>query len=176
MNTYMATVKQKLAFKKTLENGGSVSKAMRETKYNKSVAKNPKILTASKGWKELMDQYMPEDLLAKKHIELLSSVTLEKLSFTPETEDDEIKAVIADMPGYKFLYLKKIKGSARGSNIQEKIAYVRAPDTMTQDKALDKAYKLRGSYSAEKKDITTDGKPILDVGSMLLKAYDAGKD
>lgn len=68
----MATVKQKLAFKKTLENNGSVSKAMREAKYAPGTAKNPKILTESKGWQELMQQHLPDNSLAKKHRQMLN--------------------------------------------------------------------------------------------------------
>jgi hypothetical protein len=52
----MATQKQKKAFDKTLENGGNVTKAMREAKYKETTINNPKNLTESKGFEELMDE------------------------------------------------------------------------------------------------------------------------
>ena len=41
--------------------------------------------------------------------------------------------------------------------VVKKIAYYNAPNAIIQDKALDKAYKLRGSYAAEKKDVNVKG-------------------
>lgn len=57
------TAKQKRAALKTLENGGNVSKAMREVGYSASVAKNPQKLTQSKGWEEFLDEYFPDSKL-----------------------------------------------------------------------------------------------------------------
>ena len=68
----MATIKQKLAAEKTMENNGIVSKSMKQVGYSPNTAKNPKVLTESKGWKELMEKYIPDNLLAKKHKELLT--------------------------------------------------------------------------------------------------------
>ena len=67
----MATLKQKRAVKNLVENGGNVSKAMREAGYSKATAKNPKKLTERKDWQQLLEEYLPDDLLAKKHNELL---------------------------------------------------------------------------------------------------------
>ncbi len=69
----MTTVKQKLAVKKTLENGGNVSKAMKEAGYSKAMAKNPQKLTESLGWQELMEKELPDSNLIKVHKEGLSN-------------------------------------------------------------------------------------------------------
>lgn len=68
----MATFKQKEAFKKISENLGNVSKTMREVGYSDITAATPSNLTNSKGWKELMDTYLPEEDLIKVHKEGLS--------------------------------------------------------------------------------------------------------
>lgn len=100
----MATTKQHKVVKKILENTGmSVSKAMAESGYPPATAKNPQQLTNSKGWKELMKEYLPDDLLAQKHQELLNKT--------------------------------EITGDI---------------DTQAVSKGLDMAYKLKGSYAAEK--------------------------
>ena len=65
----MATEKQKKTFEKALENNGNVSKAMRESGYSENYAKNPQDLKKSKGWQELVAEYLPDELLAKVHTE-----------------------------------------------------------------------------------------------------------
>ena len=59
----MPTVKQKRAVEAIAENGGNVSKAMREVGYTDITAATPKKLTESKGYKELLDKYLPDDLI-----------------------------------------------------------------------------------------------------------------
>ena len=62
----MSTVKQKRVAKKILENPRlSVGEAMRESGYSPNTAVHPKDLTESQGWKQLMDKYMPDELLAQ---------------------------------------------------------------------------------------------------------------
>lgn len=68
----MATIKQELAVQEMVENGGNVSGAMRAVGYSVATAKNPSKLTESDGFKELMQKYLPDELLAKKHLELLN--------------------------------------------------------------------------------------------------------
>lgn len=53
----MATMKQKQALDKIVENRGtSISKAMRDVGYADNTAKNPKNLTKSKGFDELCEE------------------------------------------------------------------------------------------------------------------------
>ncbi len=68
----MATVKQKLAFKKMLENRGNASKAMTKAGYSKAMAKNPQSMTRSKGFRELLEKYLPDSSLAAKHKALMN--------------------------------------------------------------------------------------------------------
>lgn len=70
----MATIKQKQAFNKLAETNGNVSKAMREAGYSPNT-NNPSQLTESKGWQELMDEYLPESDLVKVHKEGLKATT-----------------------------------------------------------------------------------------------------
>jgi hypothetical protein len=50
----MATIKQKALCRKIIENNGNVSKSMREVGYSKETAKNPKNVTNSIGFQELI--------------------------------------------------------------------------------------------------------------------------
>lgn len=68
----MATIRQKQALAKMVENGGIISKAMEDVGYSSNTAHTPQKLTESKGWKELMDEYLPDSLLVSKHNALLN--------------------------------------------------------------------------------------------------------
>lgn len=61
----MATHRQKLALEKLVENGGNVSKAMIEAGYSPNTAKTPSKLTNSDGYAELMESYLPDDMLLR---------------------------------------------------------------------------------------------------------------
>jgi hypothetical protein len=61
----MATERQKLAVDKIIENRGNVSRAMLEVGYSPATARNPKNLTDSDGFKELMETYLPDDMLLR---------------------------------------------------------------------------------------------------------------
>lgn len=67
----MSTIKQKNVFKKIAENHGNISKSMLQVGYSPNTAKKPQNLTESKGWQELMQEYLPDSLLAERHRELL---------------------------------------------------------------------------------------------------------
>lgn len=56
------------------ETGGkSVSGAMRKAGYSPATAKTPEKITGSQSWQALMDKYLPQDLIATKHAELLDA-------------------------------------------------------------------------------------------------------
>lgn len=78
----------------------------------------------------------------------MNATHLEKLDFNGETSDEEIAQVVSEMEGYKLL--KIVERISESGTVYAKYAYVKAPDNQTQDKALDKAYKIKGSYAPEK--------------------------
>lgn len=76
----------KNVFKRTLENGGNVTKAMREEKYSEATINNPINVTKTKSWEMLLDEYLPDDLLTKVTKEGLQA-TMVKTSLTePDRE------------------------------------------------------------------------------------------
>lgn len=104
----MSTQKQKLAHSKIVENGGNVSKTMKESGYSPATAKTPSKLTRSKGWQELMEKYLPEKLLARKHRQLLNKKQvvvigrgINREAFPTKEIDTEAVARGLDM-GYKL--------------------------------------------------------------------------
>lgn len=135
----MATEKQKRAVKKTLENGGNVSKAMKESGYRDSVAKNPKKLTESKGWEELMEENLSDEELMEVHKEGLRAIKKEH-KIIDRDEDGK--------PVYDFVDVE---------------------DYVTRHKYLDTGYKLKGKYAPTESKISgkLDIKQI--AGSKIIK-------
>lgn len=116
----MATEKQKKAISNVVENGGNVSRAMKDAGYSEQTAKNPSKLTDSKAWNELMDKYLPDKSLAKIHNEGLKATTNK-----PHLIDRDDKG----RPVYD---------------------YIPEEDYQTRHRYLDTAYKLKGKYAADK--------------------------
>ena len=66
----MATIKQKLATKNVVGNGGNVTKAMRDAKYAEATLNTPQKLTESKGYKEELANYgLTEELVKSSLVE-----------------------------------------------------------------------------------------------------------
>ena len=105
----MATIKQKRAVKKIVENRGNISKGMREAGYSKATAKNPKNLTESKSWEKLMGEYLPDEDLTKKHQELLNATRLEHMVFPINTKDKNCDCpyIMEDDQGDELLFRVK---------------------------------------------------------------------
>lgn len=66
----MVTIKQKLAVDNIVKNSGNVSRSMIEAGYSPASANNPKALTDSKGFKQLMKEAgLTENLIATSLVE-----------------------------------------------------------------------------------------------------------
>lgn len=73
----MPSLKAKETAKIIMENHGKigVSTAMEQAGYSPATAKNPKNLTESKGWEDLLEHYFPDEKLNQKLEEGLESYT-----------------------------------------------------------------------------------------------------
>lgn len=158
----MATERQKKAIKKVVERGGNVSKSMREAGYSPKTAKNPKKLTESKAWEELMEQNLPDKDLAKAHKRLMNSNRIDHMVFPLNITDNEIKELMASVN----CIVKKFMHSETQTHI-----WFWSPDNKARKDALDMAYKLKGKYAPEKhqvevQEITQEEK---DLANKALK-------
>lgn len=94
----MATIRQKKLAKKLIENGGkSVSATMLEVGYTEGYAHNPQKITQKKSWAELMEQYLPDDLIAERHHALLEKKDKDG---QPHTDVKGAIAMAHDLKGY----------------------------------------------------------------------------
>lgn len=148
----MATIKQKRAMKEIVENGGNVSKGMVAVGYSENTAKTPQKLTESKGWLELVEEYLPDTDLAKVHKEGLKAT---KRSGTG---------------GMKIGIGTDGKVSDMGhTEIDE-------PDYATRHKYLDTAYKLKGVYAPEKKELSGEIKTNTLTPEQVAKINEVALD
>ena len=140
-NKITPTMKQRRAIKNVVENGGNVSKAMRDAKYSIETAKNPKKLTDSRAWEELVEENLPDKDLSRLHKKLLNSKRIEHMVFPTATEDKDITSL-----------LKSVNCVVR--KIQHGDMAIHVWFWATNDKALqsglEMAYKLKGRYAPDK--------------------------
>lgn len=91
----MATTKQKKAFTFLSENIRNpkpipLGQLLIKAGYSIRVAEKPKLVTESKGFQELLEEQMPDDLLTSKHVDLMETKRIEHMVFPlgPAGEDD----------------------------------------------------------------------------------------
>lgn len=82
------SIRQKLVAQKVVENRGNVSKAMKEAGYSDAYASNPQQFKASKTWEELLEEYLPDDLLTKVALEGLFA---KRIQTSPTEGDREVE-------------------------------------------------------------------------------------
>ena len=114
------TLKQEEAVKKIVENHGNISQAMRDVGYSPATAKNPKNLTESKAWPQLMEEQLPDKEVLEEHR----------------------KGLHATKPIGALVIIKK--------DGEQEVVYknnegvIEVDDTPTRLKAVELAYKIKG--------------------------------
>ena len=94
------TIKQTTAIANIVENGGNVTKGMRDAGYKEGSINNPKSLTESKAWQEVFEKHLPDEKLFTKHNEALDATKWN--DFTGEREEDHAIRLKAVELGYKL--------------------------------------------------------------------------
>lgn len=136
------TLKQKKAAERIVENHGNIYKSMIEAGYSPNTAKNPKNLTESKSWEQLLDE-IPDDLLKQKILEGL------------EAEKPIGASILVNKDG------NVIKADDEGA--------ISVPDQPTRHKFIDTALKLKDKYPAEKRKIQGDAENPLSLEIVITE-------
>lgn len=82
------SIRQKKVMEKLAVNGGSMKSAMLEAGYSEEYASNPQKLIKTKTWEELLDEYLPDDLLTKVALEGLFA---KRIQTSPTEGDREVE-------------------------------------------------------------------------------------
>lgn len=164
----MATRRQELAVQIYLGNPGiSKSEAMRRAGYAENTIKNPKDLTESPAWKELLEQHLSDKKLVNKHKELLEATKLESATFPNFVPKDMIREILLEAG---------CKPRNYEMNPKTGITHVWywAPDRKAQASALDLAYKLKGRLTQK---VEHSGNiPVAMVEFLGDEGSDSGQD
>lgn len=156
----MATIKQKQFAQKLVENGGkkSVAKLAEEVGYSENTAHTPKKITGGKGFLDEMEKLCPEKTLAQLQRVQLKAVKEKIMTFKADVDDEMIKKIVKSL-GFKLIHIftnEKELTVGRGKNKRtetiklDKQVYCSVPLFEYRDRALDKMYKIKGVYSAER--------------------------
>jgi len=169
----MATDRQKKAADLKLKNirkpTKSDKKILEEAGYSESVADHPDSVMESKGFKELVEDALPDTELLAGHKKLLNDRKIDHMIFPKAVTDDEINELFEDI-GCK---VRKIKHGETANHVWFWVINAKA----LKD-GLDMAYKLKGSYAAEKKatvQLNLNADIDVDPASMELKKEYEGK-
>ena len=140
----MAKIRGKMVLKelqKQVGKGGkpNLSKAMQAVGYTESYAESGNVLK-KKSWNQLMEQYLPDELLARTHNQLLNSKEIRQLNFNYTISDEEIQELI-ESQGNVFISTKRFMTTAT--------VFFSAPNDNIRHKASELGYKVKGKMAPE---------------------------
>lgn len=152
----VATIKQKRAFSIFSENlragtPATFGEILIGAGYSIESSKRPTDVTKSKGWQELMEEALPDDLLAQTHNDLLKTTRIDHMvfpAFTGEPDDDEGKttagATLTDKDIREMLAEVgcKVRRIVHGESARH--VYFWVADANAQLNALKLAYSIKG--------------------------------
>lgn len=159
---------------KIRENPGvRVSDAIRMAGYSESLAVHPSVVTKSAPFIDLLNEYLPEGDLLETHRGLLKAARIDHMVFADGPKDDDAAVVwvankneketgaqvwsredvltdqdITDMLAEKNCTVRRISRTENSRHV-----YFWSPDSKSRTGALDMAYKLKGSYAADKASV-----------------------
>lgn len=141
-----ASDRVKKAAKLKIENLGNPQKTdgeiLQEAGYSKSVSESPSGVMESKAFKDLVDTALPDTVLLDYHKKLLNDRKVDHMVFPKAVTDEEINELFEEI-GCK---VRKIKHGDTANHVWFWVINAKA-----LKEGLDMAYKLKGSYAAEKK-------------------------
>lgn len=134
-----------------MANGGHVSKAMRAAGYSEATIHTPQKLTESKTWLELVDEYLPDDLLNQKiqegmeaNKQLAARVVFKKEAPTSQSA--------GELP-------------VANSSTDD---FIEVPDFAVRHKYVETALKVKGKLT-NNVDLTTQGQKIEPMQIIIVE-------
>ncbi len=129
-----------LAENQLLDKPLSTGEVLKSVGYGTGLQNQPSRVLNSQGFQELLNQYLPDDLIGEKHKELLHAKRIEYFVFPKTMEDEEIAAHLESVDVKVIVIRQSDKG---------KLAFYSTDDARAKKDALDMAYKLKGRYAPE---------------------------
>ena len=161
------TKQEKVFVEEVAESGNKTKAAAKAFKIkdpNYAGVKGHELLRKPK-IQQAIEDALPDDLLRSTHLDLLGASGLERFSFKSDVPNEEIHRIVSELPGHSVIYIREASKAD-----EDKMAYIKTPDFVAKDKALDKGYKLKGSYAPEKQVVVTA--TLLDVLEEIERSKD----
>lgn len=164
----MATTRQFIAAKKLAEivrkskgqKNITIGKILREAGYKESVSESPTKVTQSKGFIELLSEYMPDDMVAKAHKDLLNAAKLDSYKMDAKLTDKDIIDIVESVGGCKVRKILRSKSDLFCT------VYFWSPDGNSRKAAIDMFNKIKGNYAPEKQEHKISGVEIIKYGDI----------
>ena len=135
----------------------TMQKALVKKGYTNNYAKSGNI-KKTKSWNQLMEEYLPDSLLAKTHSELLDFKKLDYMLFNADVKDDDIYELMEKVNCIP----KKIIHGIQGTHV-----YFWQPDGRIRKDATDMAYKVKGKMAPEKFEVERTGLQTLSDEELM---------
>ncbi len=123
----------------------TIGELMIEAGYSKAYSESPDKLKKTLSWQELMEKDLPDDLLSRKHNELLNATGIGHMVFPVATTDEEITELLATVNCIP----QKFQHGDTAIHV-----WYWARDNRAIKEALDMAYKLKAKYPKEVSPVT----------------------
>jgi len=164
----MATTRQLIAVKKIAEivrnskgqKNVTIGKILRAAGYTDSVSESPTKVTESKGFIELLSEYMPDDMVAKAHKDLLNAAKLDSYKMDAKLNDKEITEIVESVGGCKVRKILRFKTDNFVT------VYFWSPDGNSRKAAIDMFNKIKGNYAPEKQEHKITGVKVINYGDI----------
>lgn len=133
----------------------TMGKILKAAGYSEETSKNPDQVTESKGFRQLIEEAVPDLKMAERFGMLTDAVTLDQYKLNASMTDKEVNELVESIPGFK---VRRIQRSLLEKYLT---VYFWRPDNMTIDKALDKLVKIKGYYAPEKREHKVETNAII---------------
>jgi hypothetical protein len=119
-----------------------IGAVLKQAGYSDSVAESPQRVTDTIGFQALIDQYLPEEDLAKAHREVLNTKKIEHMVFPLNMTDEDITELVESVNGV----VRKFQHSETATHV-----WFWAADGKLKLDAVKLAYNLRGKATGDDK-------------------------
>lgn len=147
-------IRQRKALKNIAENGGIVSKALKDAGYAEEYANSPAKFLNTTAVKKTLEEWFPDEMLNRATIDLINSAEIDSFTFPiaknkqkKSLTDQEIKYIVENVAGCRLIYIRDCAFPP------SRIAFYQAPALKSRKDGLELAFKLKGSFAPEKLDI-----------------------
>lgn len=116
-----------VAIAKIGEYRGNVGKALKEAGYSDAYAKNPSQFTSTKAYKELIEEFLPDEMLLTRHSEIINAPRIKRTFIKGQMVEETEETDPSQVRGLDMAY--KLKGKYQSEGVTNNVLIVQLSDT-----------------------------------------------